>query len=64
MTTQQEMKTVMKKLDSIKLELVRLRAMLLPEEELKPNERKELKQALKEIKQGKSVRLEELLEKL
>jgi hypothetical protein len=58
------MKTVMKKLDSIKLELLRLRAMLLPEEKLKPNERKELKQALKEIKQGKSVRLEELLEKL
>lgn len=61
--TKQEMKTVMKKLDSIKLELLRLRAMLLPEEELKPNERKELKLALKEIKQGKFVRLEELLEK-
>ena len=54
---------IIDKLDSVKLELLRLRAMLLPEEELTAKERKELKQALKEIKQGKTVSLEDLLEK-
>jgi len=62
-TTEQEIRTVLDKLDSVKLELLRLRAMLLPEEELTAKERKELKHALKEIKQGKTVSLEELLEK-
>lgn len=62
-TTEQEMKAVLNKLDSVKLELLRLRAMLLPEEKLTTKERKELKQALKEIKQGKAVSLEKLLEK-
>ena len=63
MTTEQEIRTVLDKLDSVKLELLRLRAMLLPQEELTAKERKELKDALKEIKQGKTVSLEELLEK-
>jgi hypothetical protein len=63
MTTEQEMRTVLDKLDSVKLELLRLRAMLLPEEELTVKERKELKQALKEVRQGKTVRLKDLLEK-
>ena len=63
MTTEQEIRTVLKKLDSVKLELLRLRAMLVPEEELTAKERKELKQALKEIKQGKTTSLEDLLAK-
>ncbi len=63
MTTEQEMRTVLNKLDSVKLELLRLRAMLIPEEELDANERKQLKQALREIKQGKTISLEDLLEK-
>lgn|GEM_PF-1587960 len=62
-TTEQEIRTVLDKLDSVKLELIRLRAMLLPEEELTTKEKKELKQALKEIKQGKTVKLEDILEK-
>jgi hypothetical protein len=62
-TTEQEIRTVLDKLDSVKLELIRLRAMLLPEEELTAKEREELKQALKEIKKGNTVSLEELLEK-
>lgn len=62
-TTEREIRTVLDKLDSVKLELLRLRAMLLPEEELSAKERKELKQALKEIRQGKTVSLENLLEK-
>ncbi len=63
MTTKQEIRTVLDKLDSVKLELIKLRAMLLPEDELTAKERKELKQALKEIKQGKTRGLEDLLEK-
>ncbi|MGH9878141.1 MAG: hypothetical protein ACRD5H_10920 [Nitrososphaerales archaeon] len=63
MTTEHEVRTVLDKLDSVKLELLRLRAMLLPEEELTAKERKELKQALKEVRQDKTVRLEDLLEK-
>ncbi len=40
MTTEQEIRTVLDKLDSVKPELLRLRAILLPEEELRTNERK------------------------
>lgn len=58
MTTEQEIRTVLDKLDSVKLELIGLRAMLLPEEELTAKEREELKQVLKEIKKGKTVRLD------
>jgi hypothetical protein len=64
MTTEQDIRNVLDKLDSVKLELMRLRAMLLPEEKLTSKERKELKQALNEVKQGKTVALEELLDKL
>ncbi len=64
MTTEQEIRKVAEKLDSVKLELLRLRAMLLPEDELTARERKELKRALKEIKEGKSVSLEQLLNTL
>ncbi len=60
MTTEEEIRIVLDKLDSVKLELLRLRAMLLPEEELTVKERKELKQALKEIRQGKRINLEHL----
>lgn len=64
MTTEQEIRTVIDKLDSVKLELLRLRAMLLPEEELTEKEKKELKKALKEINRGRTVDLEDFLEKL
>lgn len=64
MTTEQEMRTVLEKLDSVKLELLRLRAMLLPEEQLTARERKEIKQALKEVKKGRTISLEDLLEKI
>ena len=64
MATEQEIRTVIDKLDSVKLELLRLRAMLLPEEELTEKEKKELKKALKEINQGRTVDLEDFLEKL
>ena len=36
-------------LDMVKLEILRFRAMLLPEEELSEKERKELEEARKEI---------------
>ena len=38
-----EVKMVLKKLDSVQLELLRLRAMLLPEEEVSEEEKKNLK---------------------
>ena len=57
---EEQLASVSKKLDSIKLEILRLRASLLPEEELTPEDRKELKKALKEFDQGKSVPLSKL----
>ncbi len=55
-------KLLLEKLDSIKLELLRLRAVLLPEEELSEEEKKELEEARKEIAEGSFVRLEDLEE--
>ncbi|MBS7643240.1 hypothetical protein KEJ26_01410 [Candidatus Bathyarchaeota archaeon] len=48
----------------VKLEILRLRAMLLPEEELREKERKELEEARKEIAKGSSVGLEDLIKEL
>jgi hypothetical protein len=45
-----ELKMVLDKLDSVELEILRLRAMLLPEEEATAEEKKEIKQAKKEIR--------------
>ena len=44
-----ELKQVLDKLDNVKLELLRLRAMLLPEEEASEEEKKEIEAARKEI---------------
>ncbi|MCS7367741.1 MAG: hypothetical protein NDF52_07690 [archaeon YNP-WB-062] len=53
--TEEQLKLVLDKLEQIRIELLKLRAMLLPEEELSEEEKKELAEAKKEIAEGLSV---------
>jgi len=62
--TESQLKLVLHKLDAVRLELLRLRAILLPEEELSEKEKKELEEAGKEIAEGSSINLEELIKEL
>jgi hypothetical protein len=62
--TENQLKLVLNKLDAVKLELLRLRSVLLPEEPLSKNEKKELEQARKEVAEGSTTTLEELVKKL
>ena len=48
----------------VRLEILRLRAMLLPEDELSAEEAKELEEARKEIAEGSGVALEDLIKEL
>jgi hypothetical protein len=59
-----ELKRVLEKLDTVKLELLRLRAMLLPEEEATEEEKKELEEAKKEIAKGSKKSLEDLIKEI
>ena len=59
-----ELKRVLEKLDTVKLELLRLRAMLLPEEEATEEEKKELEEAKKEITKGSKISLEDLIKEI
>ena len=59
--TEDQLRLVLDKLDTIRLELLRLRATLLPEEKLSEEEKRELEAARKEIKKGLSVSLEDLI---
>ena len=59
-----ELKLVLDKLDTVKLELLRLRAMLLPAEEASEDEKKELEDARKEIAKGSKISLEDLIKEL
>ena len=59
-----ELKMVLERLDTVKLELLRLRAMLLPEEEATDEEKKEIVEAKKEIEKGSKVKLEEFIKDL
>jgi len=52
------------RLDLVRLEILRLRAMLLPEDELSAEEAKELEEARKEIAEGSGVALEDLIKEL
>ncbi len=56
-----DLKLVLEKLDSVKLEILRLRAMLLPEEEVTEAERKEIEAAEEVIEKGSKIRLKEFL---
>ena len=59
-----ELQLVLDKLDTVKLELLRLRALLLPEEEATNEEKKELEKARKEIAEGSKIKLEDLIKEL
>jgi hypothetical protein len=59
-----ELKLVLDKLDTVKLELLRLRAMLLPEEEVSAEEKREIEAARKEIAKGSKVKLDDLVKEL
>lgn len=56
----EQLETVSKKLDSIKLGILKLRASLLSEEELTAEEKKELRISLKGFEEGKAVPLTRL----
>ena len=55
---------VLDKLDDVKLELLRLRALLLPEDEATEDEKKEIEAATKEIAKGSKISLDELAKEL
>jgi hypothetical protein len=59
-----ELKLVLEKLDTVKLELLRLRAMLLPEEEATAEEKKELELAKKEIAKGSKADLKNFIDEI
>jgi len=62
--TESRLRLVLEKLDAVRLELLRLRAMLLPEEELSEEEKRELEDARREIEEGKYIDLEDLIKEL
>lgn len=64
MVSKTQLKQVLDKLDSVKLELLRLRATLLPQEELSKEETKKLEEARKQIKKGLTINLEDLIKEL
>jgi hypothetical protein len=59
--TEEQLKLMLGKLEQIRIELLKLRAMLLPEEELSEERKKELAEAKKEITEGLSISLEDLI---
>lgn len=61
--SEEKLHAVTKKLDAIQLELLRLRASLLHEEELTAHEKREFSLAMKEYKEGKSIPLARLKRK-
>jgi hypothetical protein len=62
--TKKQLRLVLDKLDTVRLELLRLRATLLPEEEASEEEKKELEKARKEIVEGSGINLEDLIKEL
>jgi len=60
MVSKTQLKQVLDKLDSVKLELLRLRATLLPQEELSKEETKKLEEARKQITKGLTINLKDL----
>lgn len=59
-----EVKLVLEKIDIVQLELLRLRALFLPEEEVSEEEKKKLDAARKEIAKGQKISLDALLKEL
>ncbi len=62
--TKIELRKVITKLDDVKIELLRLRAALLPEERVTAGERKLIEQGRREIEKGRYVTLGQLRKEL
>ena len=62
--TKTEIREVITRLDDVKIELLRLRAQLLPEETPTRAERKKIRQAQREIMRGQYVTLTQLRKEL
>ncbi|MCX6642012.1 MAG: hypothetical protein NTV15_01310 [Candidatus Bathyarchaeota archaeon] len=62
--SEQQISIVVDRLDQVKIELLRLRALLLPEEALTPEELKELDESRAEVKDGRFRPLEDMLKEL
>ncbi len=62
--TKNELKLALDRLAAVKLELLRLRAMLLPQEEASDEEKKDIKKARKQIAKGSKINLEDLIKEL
>ena len=62
--TKTEIRKVITKLDGVRIELLRLRAQLLPEERPAVDERRKIRQALNEIESGQSITLRQLQKEL
>lgn len=62
--TKSELREVVAKLDDVKIELLRLRAALLPRERVTAGERKLIEQGKREIEKGRYVTLGQLRKEL
>jgi len=62
--TKTELRKVITKLDDVKIELLRLRAALLPEERVTARERRQIEQGRVEIEKGRYVTLGQLRKEL
>ena len=61
---EKDVSLIVDKLDQVRLEILRLRATLIPEEEPTPDERKAMEEARKETGEGATATLTELLREL
>lgn len=57
-----QVKTVVEKLEGLRLELLKIRSMLLTDENPSPEEREEIVKAREEIRKGESLSLKALLQ--
>jgi hypothetical protein len=62
--TRTELRKVITKLDDVKIELIRLRAALLPEERVPSREKKLIRQGRLEVEKGHYVTLGQLRKEL
>jgi len=62
--TKTELRKVITKLDDVKIELLRLRAALLPKERVTPRERKQIRQGRLKVERGRYVTLGQLRKEL
>jgi len=61
---EKDVNLIVDKLDQVRLEILRLRAALTPEEEPTPQEKEAIEEARREISEGAATTLTELLKDL